>query len=261
MQESFANSTITGRFLQDLAAPFTSRHSLALLAALSIFAGLVGPFGTYGDFPLATRLFYWTVMVAGTASVGHVSATSLERLLKKTGWPLYLEQAVMSVLVAIPVCLVVATISTGLGFGNFVGSMPSLYLQCAAVTGFVVILFNLLPAEPAEKASGLKSEKPVLLERLPLARRGRILRLMAQDHYVEVITDKGRTLIPMRFKDAIVEAGPEPGLQVHRSHWVALHAVTGRCRSEKKSGLRISDGSFVPVGRSFVAAVKKSVPR
>ncbi|MEM9633047.1 MAG: LytTR family DNA-binding domain-containing protein [Pseudomonadota bacterium] len=261
MQESFANSTTTRRFLKDLAAPFTSRHHLVLLAALSIFAGLIGPFGTYGDLPLATRLFYWSVMVAGTASVGHVSATSLERFLKRTGWPFHIQQAVMSVLVAVPVCLVVTVISSGLGFGNFIAGLPSLYVQCVAVTGFVVILFNLLPSAPIAEPTSPHAGKPALLERLPLARRGRVLRLAAQDHYVEVITDKGRTLVPMRFRDAISEMEPESGLQVHRSHWVALHAVTGRCRSGKKSGLRLSDGSFVPVGRSFGATVRKAVPR
>ncbi|MCV0429377.1 MAG: LytTR family transcriptional regulator [Roseibium sp.] len=259
MLKSFAKNTVTHRLLREFAAPFATRHSVLLLIALSLFAGLIGPFGTYGDFPIVSRLFYWTVMVLGTASVGHVTATSLERLLGKTCWPGFVQQTVLSVLVAIPVCLVVATISAAFGFSNFTGSLLSLYAQCALVTGFVVILFNLLPIASSLETEALNAETLALLARLPMAKRGRILRLMAQDHYVEIVTDRGSTLVSMRFRDAMMEVGTEQGLQIHRSHWVALHAVAGRYKSGKHSCLRLSDGSFVPVGRTFSAKVKKKI--
>ncbi|CTQ58748.1 LytTR family DNA-binding domain-containing protein [Roseibium album] len=259
MQKYFAKNTAAIRFLHAGVAPFSSRNGLALLAALSVLAGVIGPFGTYADLPIMTRLVYWTVMVLGTASVGHAAATSLERLFGRTRWPALVQQGMISILVAVPVSLSVVLISTGLGFGSFSGNMVSLYLQCAAVTGFVMIVSNLLPsAVKSEPASSLP-EVPALLVKLPLAKRGRILRLRAQDHYVEVVTESGSTLLAMRFRDAIAQAAPEPGLQIHRSHWVALHAVAGRCRMDKRSGLRLSDGSIVPVGRSFQAAVKRVV--
>ena len=260
MHRSFANSTGLNRLLREFAAPFASRTSLVLLVALSVFTGLVGPFGTYGDFPLFTRLFYWTVMVLGTASVGHVTATSVERLLGATGWPTLLQQTLISVLVAVPVCLAVASINAVFGFSNFTGSLLSLYAQCAAVTAFVVLFFNLVPAAIRPEAEKPEAKKPALMAVLPLAKRGRILRLRAQDHYVEIVTDRGSTLVAMRFRDAIAQTVPEPGLKVHRSHWIALHAVVGRSTFEKRSGLRLSDGSFVPVGRTFRADVKKAVP-
>jgi len=89
------------------------------------------------------------------------------------------------------------------------------------------------------------------------ARRGRLIRLAAQDHYVEVVTARGRTLVAMRFRDAMAEAAPEPGLQVHRSHWVALNAVAGRCRDGERSGILLSDESVVPIGRTFRSAVRQ----
>ena len=44
-------------------------------------------------------------------------------------------------------------------------------------------------------------------------------------NYVEVWTERGTHLVLMRLSDAIRETAGENGLQIHRSHWVALGAV------------------------------------
>ncbi len=55
----------------------------------------------------------------------------------------------------------------------------------------------------------------------------------------------------MRLKDAITEAAPEPGLRVHRSHWVALRAAGPGGASRGKPFVRTADGHAVPVSRSM----------
>jgi len=45
--------------------------------------------------------------------------------------------------------------------------------------------------------------------------------LTAEDHYLRVITDKGSALILMKFEDALAALNGYPGIQTHRSWWLA----------------------------------------
>jgi hypothetical protein len=73
--------------------------------------------------------------------------------------------------------------------------------------------------------------------------------------YVEVLTDRGKSQILMRFSDAMCELDGVEGMQVHRSHWVARDAVQGSRRQNGKLFLLLIDGSEVPVSRGFQQAV------
>jgi len=91
---------------------------------------------------------------------------------------------------------------------------------------------------------------------VPLRQRSRLIALIVEDHYVDIVTDKGKTLVLMRLADAMREAAPVPGLQIHRSHWVALDAVVRAQRSEGKVMLELSNGMRLPVSRGFLPAAK-----
>ncbi|MEM9012277.1 MAG: LytTR family DNA-binding domain-containing protein [Pseudomonadota bacterium] len=88
-----------------------------------------------------------------------------------------------------------------------------------------------------------------LLEQVPQEKRGALLHIQAQNQYVLVRTSAGESLLRMRFHEALEEAQPEPGLVVHRSHWVAQNAVDGLERDGRRKLLRLSDGSTVPISR------------
>ena len=98
--------------------------------------------------------------------------------------------------------------------------------------------------------------EPALLDRLPRQQRGRLIHIAVSDHYVDVTTDKGTTLVLMRLSDAMRETAPVAGMQVHRSHWVALDAVRHGIRQGGKPVLELENGILVPVSRSFIEAVK-----
>ena len=110
----------------------------------------------------------------------------------------------------------------------------------------------------ASKSTFYELVEAPILNRLPGACRGNLIRLTAQDHYVEVVTDRGRALVAMRLRDAITEVGPINGTQVHRSHWVARDAVIGRYTVDRTTRLRLADGSTVPVGRTFREPAKRA---
>lgn len=97
---------------------------------------------------------------------------------------------------------------------------------------------------------------------MPVDKRGILIRLEVQDHYVLVVTSRGTQLLLMRLGDAIVEAGP--GQQVHRSHWVAEHEDNVLIRGSGKNSrlcVRAADGFEVPVSRTFAARVQHWIGR
>ena len=114
--------------------------------------------------------------------------------------------------------------------------------------GFGVnLVFHLSGDRPAASVEAA----PAILRRLPPTKRGRLIRISVRDNYVDVVTDRGRSLVLMRLTDAIAETQPEPGLRVHRSHWVSFHGVVGCVRGNGRLFLLARDGTRVPVSRSY----------
>jgi DNA-binding LytR/AlgR family response regulator len=60
----------------------------------------------------------------------------------------------------------------------------------------------------------------------------------------------------MRMRDAVAELDGLPGLQVHRSWWVASEAVERVEKEDGRARLRLTNGMIVPVARSQMGAVR-----
>ncbi len=91
---------------------------------------------------------------------------------------------------------------------------------------------------------------------MPADKRGQLLHFSAQDHYVEIVTRKGKHLTRMSMKDALAMVEPDKGMQVHRSHWVAYDALLAL---EKQSGRYFAilrNGAQMPVAKNKVEAVQ-----
>lgn len=96
----------------------------------------------------------------------------------------------------------------------------------------------------------------VILEKVPFEKRGRILGLSAEQHYVRVITDHGESLVLMRFSDAVALCNRLDGIQVHRSHWARRSAIRDICRNPGKTEIVLETGHSLPVSRSYRAALR-----
>ncbi len=83
-----------------------------------------------------------------------------------------------------------------------------------------------------------------------------VLRVTAQDHYLELHTAQGPVLVRGRMKDAASRLGTEHGIQIHRSHWVAHDQIERLVRSGRDYRAILRDGSSLPVGRSRIAALR-----
>lgn len=86
-------------------------------------------------------------------------------------------------------------------------------------------------------------------------RRGRLLYLKSELHYLQVVTDRGSSLILYNLADAIEQLPARAGIQVHRSYWVARDAIEKLERRGRQGELLLRDGHRVPVSRQRLAAV------
>jgi hypothetical protein len=80
----------------------------------------------------------------------------------------------------------------------------------------------------------------------------------AEEHYVRVHTASGDELIYKRFADAVKELSVLNGMRIHRSHWVAPHAVKDVVREGKRMSIRLKDGTQLPVSRPYQAMVRST---
>ena len=228
-----------------------------MLLVLGLVVGLVGPFGTFETMAMVPRLAYWMAIVVGTSALGAFVAGLAERVLPRSWPPLAigaLAGAAAGPAIALFVLLLnIATFGPGVTPIGFL----TLLLYCTLISAAVTALSALFaPAANVRAADAVSAAEPALLQRLPRPQRGRLIHIAVSDHYVDVTTDKGTSLVLMRLSDAIRETAPVPGLQVHRSHWVALDAVRRGTRREGKPVLELENGTIVPVSRSYLDAVR-----
>lgn len=113
------------------------------------------------------------------------------------------------------------------------------------------------PDEPAPVAASL-SELPLFLRTLAPELGHELISLTTHDHYLEVVTRAGQGKILKRMADAVVELGTYPGMQIHRSHWVAFDAVERLERDGRKLQVMLSDGRSLPVSRPNAAPLAEA---
>lgn len=218
---------------------------LALWALLTFLCTVTGPFGTHDVMSLGARAAYWGVIVAGSI----LGSVWVSRVATRS----FLQELALWVVFSFVLALGVHLLNLVL---FPVDATPSGFLYLFGVVAAVVVVVNGM-LFLARKTLAPSAEEPVsadptlrFLRRLPLEQRGPLVRIEAQDHYLHVVTTKGSALILLRLSEAIDELEGAEGLQTHRSHWVALEAVTSHKRSEGRDTLVLSDGAEVPVART-----------
>ena len=127
---------------------------------------------------------------------------------------------------------------------------------------FYLFSFETRNNEPfsSDPVTGKNTTDPIFLRRLPVDLGKNIISLEAQDHYVNVTTGKGSILVLIRLTDAIEELeGLEglEGLRIHRSHWVANTAITRTLRKNGKLLVELTNGTTLPVSRTYANDLKE----
>lgn len=250
----------------------------AVVAAAVVLA-LTGPYGTDRDLAFLPRLGYWLAVGALTFTAGYGTVVFLLNAAFGDQARHPLQVGLVGLAAGIPIAAITILINEQV-FGALPatpGEILATLANSAVIAAAVSFLYALLdgrsgssesPVE-AKASSAVRQDEPPapaqettacppLLDRLRPQLRGRLSHLSMQDHYVDVYTDKGHQLVLMRLVDAVREAAPVEGMQIHRSHWIALDAV-GRVFTEGgRLQVEMADGTILPVARSSQAAVRSA---
>lgn len=225
----------------------------ALWTLITAFCALAGPFGTHGAMDLPMRGAYW----GGIVALSLVGSELIARL-PVSRVPVQLAFWVVYALGLTGVVLGLNSLLFSAAHSN--KNVPYLFATIAVTVVLIhavvfVIRTTLLPQGQTD-AQGVPDAEATFLRRLPLEVRGALVRIEAQDHYLNVVTQNGRALVLLRLADAVAELAQVSGLHVHRSHWVKLDAVTAHRRRAGRDTLVMSDGAEIPVARGKRAAAK-----
>ncbi|MBB5702609.1 DNA-binding LytR/AlgR family response regulator [Ochrobactrum daejeonense] len=254
MTGSFMQSTLR-ELLVIIQAP---RLWVTFLVVVLLFT-VTGPFST-DAMPVAIRFFYWLAIQATGWSTAILCAVLADGLLQGRIASPFARMMVGSLVAALPIGLWITLID--FGFTN----VPPSYRSFIANVGISLplsALFCILAYMTLRREIEMVSQpptpacvSPAIMERLKPANRGQLLSLSAQDHYTYVVTSRGRELVLLRFSDALRETGETPGMQIHRSHWIADANVAELLKSNGGIGLRTRDGAVLPVSRSSRKSVQ-----
>ena len=254
--KNFVFGTALQLTLRRMRTLFRHPGALVTIVAVIVVLGVSGPFGTLELFTIGPRFAYWAVVVVSTFTAGYFAGSLATEILTPDD-NFYLSVPLAGVSSGVPVTLLVLAINAlthpQMAF-DFAGA-GSLLLSCTAVATGVAAVFAAF-RKPAATQEELEARQPRLLERLPLPKRGALVSLSVSDHYVDVVTTRGRAMLLMRLSDAIAETEGVPGVQIHRSHWVALGQIAHVHRSGGKTVVETSASDRLPVSRGFMPAAR-----
>ncbi|MDC0738772.1 LytTR family DNA-binding domain-containing protein [Cognatishimia sp. SS12] len=220
----------------------------------------------------APRALYWLIIVSSSIVLGYFGH-ALARLVAgpdETAVVQLLSGAFGTVFVATDVWLVRHLFQTSegaqMGYQALLGNVGFVFFAVVAVRIGIMQVHRAQghDTEPEKMAPSMReapeedapAATPRLMQRLPAHIGGQILRLTADNHFVEVVSTQGATSLRMRFRDAIAELDGIAGSVVHRSHWVAHDAISGVDKTHGKLVLRLRNGDEVPVSRSYRAELE-----
>lgn len=241
--------------LREMRATFASKRTWGVLVVVSLILGVSGPFQTYEIFALAPRLIYWTIVAAITFAVGVFFGNWASMALEGKKRPLVWRLLLVGIAAGVPVANVVWLINFAtFGRSVFSGSaMLTLGFYSIIIAMGIAVLFILFEGKNVEQ------KPPQILLRLPHRLRAKLYSLSVQDHYVQICTSKGKHLVLMRFSDAIKETTGIEGMQIHRSHWVALAEIKSVTKSNGKTIVQTHSGKELPVSRTYMSSLEKAL--
>ena len=205
--------------------------------------------------PVAVRVAYWSMAVSSGLLVAYLSRATMATVFGKRR-PILFDLGA-----GLMVSVILAPLIWGLrAWTDPVLDLHQLRLPSIALNILVIAwgIFVLRRQIGLEQPSGYRRDAR---EEVPTPRlHGRfsdlegveIMRLSANDHFVEVSTDRGVETLRLRLGDAIDEMDPIEGICTHRSHWVALSAVVGVEQvGANKTFVILRNGDRVPVSGKY----------
>lgn len=237
-----------------------------IVVAIGAVLGRIGPFDTFSQLPGLARYAYWI----GLTLLIWLQAAAVLHLLREplTGWTWPLRTVLAALIGAIPGAFEVAWAESLLRVSRDLTllDVARIYGDVALIMALMMLALELIDGnrlfatrdsvEASAMTALLTSDD--LIAGLPPHRRGKLIALEAEDHYLRVYTERGDALIHRRFGDALHQVAAIEGLRVHRSWWVARQAVARVVRDGDRLVLELQNGLRVPVSRTYALAVREA---
>jgi hypothetical protein len=120
-----------------------------------------------------------------------------------------------------------------------------------------------VPAAPHSPSTSTTVDTPApatgFLAQVPADLGRDIVYLMAELHYLRVVTTRGQCLVLYNLRDAIDELPAGTGVQTHRSYWAALTHIQRMTTRGGKTALTLHGDHTIPVSRRRASATKAAV--
>jgi DNA-binding LytR/AlgR family response regulator len=257
--------TILGQLQPNASADWPRRLVMCLPLVAAAVLAIVGAFGSYIVMGLPLRLLHFlaTSAVIGALAVG--LSVLLRRYVFKGVLPSWAWFAVAVVLAPAGGLMVQQSLAilaprtlNHVSFLELTGQVLLVNLAIAALRWLLLRNDRSVESLARETAKETASQQPddtakgsrEFRAKLPVAQRqAAIMALSAEDHYVRVHTDRGNALILMNLSCAVEALGPETGVRIHRSHWVA-NAVALETARIGRAGVRLDDATQFPISRA-----------
>ncbi len=231
--------------------------TLVILVGVAAVLALSGPFGTADHLPLPALFAYWLSVSALCFSVGFVVDSTLHNKFSGAlGSATCTAMSVLAIGTLVSGCILVIN-ALVFGYRPDGGELLVFLATTFAISGIVTVVIQVVLDQLAQRAPAGAAPPPIL-ERLPLDKRGALVALSVEDHYVRVRTTVAEEMLLLRLADAMRETGATPGAQVHRSHWVAFDQVQAARRAGDRAILTMRDGTEVPVSRANIAKIREA---
>jgi hypothetical protein len=234
---------------------------LALLATtlLGVVLAALGPFGTYLNGALPSRLLYWLATAwLGLALYAGVLLASRSWLKEASGFRLGMIAA-GSLLASVPEALLSRKLAFALWpiLASHTPSFWEWYGQTALIGGaWTMGLARLLLHDRIASATSANVSLPPIEPMAPFS--GEVLALQMEDHYIRVHRREGSQLVLMPLNQGIAALGRIDGLRTHRSWWVARTAVVEVQGTPRAMKLKLHNGLEAPVARSAVTSLRQA---
>lgn len=223
---------------------------LAIATATGVIAALMGPFGNYEHVGLGQRLIYWPAMAWASVVIFGLPLTLIE--LYRPAWATRWHVALLvGVVGCLPLAVITWLTATAMWPNLAREVTPLAWLgECLVISVPVVMVFWLVALRRSAAAAAAAPVEPA-----PNFRGAVCLQM--EDHYVRVHGQSGSQLVLMKLSDAIARTG-RPGIQVHRSWWVATDAIERAVVEGRNVRLKLTNGIEAPVARSSIAKVRQA---
>jgi len=251
------NDTLPQPTLREWRSHMVQPARLAGLLGAAAILTLMGPFNTSEVMRFVPRLAYWVALVLSCYSIGYF-ANQLGARWVGAAAGFGVRLIVCAGLTAIGV-LATVYVLTGLAIGYWaIGrDLALLSANVFAISSIITAVFLMIDHTEQESKTEA-ADHAAILDRIPFDKRGPLVALSVEDHYVRVRTTKGEEMVLMRLADAIKETGAVGGLQVHRSYWIALDEISKAVRKGDGALLSMTHGPDIPVSRANVSKIKEA---